>query len=54
MINLQPMRCNIKNEAAYQELPEKSPISRKRKMKLMLEIEKKESKKLNIFPKLLE
>ena len=38
---------NTKNGATLQELPEKSPISRKRKRKLLLEIEKKESKKLN-------
>ena len=40
------MSYNTKNGATLQELPEKSPISGKRKSKLFLEIEKKESKKL--------
>ena len=44
MINLQLMGSNIKYEATFQELSEKSPTSGKKKMKLMLEIEKKESK----------
>ena len=41
------------NGATLQELPEKSPISGKRKKKL-LEIERKASKKLKNFQKLLE
>ena len=41
------------NGATLQELPEKSPISGKRKKKL-LEIEKRASKKLKNFQKLLE
>ena len=37
----------------FQELPEKSPISGKRKRKLLLKIVKKEIKKLESFKKLL-
>ena len=40
---------NIKNGATFEELLEKSPISGKRNKKLLLEFEKKESKKLKSF-----
>ena len=43
------MAYNTENGATFQELPEKSPISWKRKSNLLLEIEKKESKKLKSF-----
>ena len=43
-----------KMEQHFYELPEKSPISRKRKRKLLFEIEKKKSKKLKSFQKLLQ
>ena len=43
------MGCSTENGATFQELPEKSPISGKRKRKLLLEIKKKESKKLKHF-----
>ena len=50
-VNLPHMGYNIKNRATFQELPEKSPISGKRKKKLLLEIEKKESRNTKRFPK---
>ena len=46
------MGYNTKNGATLQKLPQKSLISGKRKK--VLKIEKKESKKLKIFHKLLE
>ena len=49
MINPQLMGCNIENGPTPQKLPEKLPISGKRKRKIMLEIEKKESEKLKSF-----
>ena len=48
------MGQSIKNGAAFQELPDKSQISRKRQRILLLETEKKESKKLKTFQKLLQ
>ena len=39
------MGCNSKYRATLHEIPEKSSISGKWKKKLLLEIEKKESKK---------
>ena len=42
------------NGASLQKLPDKSQISGKRQWILLLEIEKKESKTLNNFQKLLE
>ena len=42
------------NGARLQELQEKSSVSVKDMRKLLLEIEKKESKKLKSFQKLLE
>ena len=55
MVNPPLMGYNIKNGARrLQEVPEKSPISGKRKRKLLFEIEKKESRKLKYFQKLLE
>ena len=50
-VNLPHLGYNIKNRATFQELPEKSPISGKRKKKLLLEIEKKESRNTKRFPK---
>ena len=48
------MVYNTENAASLQKLPDKSQISRKRQSILLLEIEKKESKTLNTFQKLLE
>ena len=44
----------IGNGATFRYLTENLPISGKRKRKLLLGIEKQESKKLKIFQKLLE
>ena len=49
MVNPPLMGYNTKNRATLQELPEKSLIPGKRKRKLLLEIEKKEGKKLKSF-----
>ena len=46
MVNLPLMGCNKGNGATLHELLEKSPISGKKKRKLLLEIEEKESKKV--------
>ena len=54
MVNLPLMGYNIKIGATRQELPEKWPILRKKRMKLLLKIERKESKELKSFQKLLE
>ena len=48
------MVYNIGNGASLQKLPDKSQISGKRQWILLLEIEKKESKTLKTFQKLLE
>ena len=48
------MCYNTENEATLQELPEKIPISAKKNRKFLLKIDKKESKKLKRFEKLLE
>ena len=48
------MVYNTENGASLQKLPDKSQISGKRQWILLLEIEKKESKTLNTFQKLLE
>ena len=45
MANPPLMGYSIKDRETLQELPEKSPVSGKRKRKLLLEIEKKENKK---------
>ena len=47
------MSYTIGNGATFRYLTENSPISGKRKRKLLLEIEKQESKKLKIFRKLI-
>ena len=47
------MVYNTGNGASLQKLPDKSQISGKRQQILLLEIEKKESKTLNTFQKLL-
>ena len=47
------MSYTIGNGATFRYLTENSPISGKRKRKLLLEIEKQESKKLKIFQKLI-
>ena len=54
MVNPPLTGCNTKNGATLQKLQEKSPISGKWKRKRLLEIEKKESKKLKRFQKLLD
>ena len=54
MSNLPLMSCNTENGATLKKFPDKSPISGKRKEKLLLQIEKKESEKLKSFQKLLE
>ena len=54
MVNPPLMCYNTENEATLQELPEKIPISAKKNRKFLLEIDKKESKKLKRFEKLLE
>ena len=43
------MAYKTENGATFQELPEKSQKTWKRKSNLLLEIEKKESKKLKSF-----
>ena len=48
------MVYNTGNGASLQKLPDKSQISGKRQWILLLEIEKKESKTLNTFPKILQ
>ena len=48
------MVYNTGNEASLQKLPDKSQIPGKRQWKLLLEIEKKGSKTLNTFQKLLQ
>ena len=48
------MVYNTGNGASLQKLPDKSQISGKRQWILLLEIEKKESKTLKTFQKLLE
>ena len=48
------MFYNTENGASLQKLPDKSQISEKRLWILLLEIEKKESKTVNNFQKLLE
>ena len=48
------MVYNIGNGASLQKLPDKSQIPGKRQWILLLEIEKKESKTLKTFQKLLE
>ena len=48
------MVYNTENGASLQKLPDKSQISGKRLWILLLEIEKKESKRRNTFQKLLE
>ena len=48
------MVYNTGNEASLQKLPDKSQIPGKRQWKLLLEIEKKGSKTLNTFQKILE
>lgn len=53
MVNPLLMGSNTENGATRQELLEKSPISERRKKKL-LEIEREESKKLNNFKKTTE
>ena len=45
MANPPLMGYSIKDRETLQELPEKSPVSGKRKRKSLLEIEKKENKK---------
>ena len=54
MINSPVMGYNTENGATLLELSEKSQFQRKRRRKLLLNIERKESKKLKIFQKLLE
>ena len=54
MVNASHVGCSIENAGTFQELPEKSTISGKRKRKLLLKIVKKESKKLESFKKLLD
>ena len=53
-INSPVMGYNTENGATLLELSEKSQFQRKRRRKLLLNIERKESKKLKIFQKLLE
>ena len=53
MVNLPLMDCSTENGATILELPDKLLVSGKRKRKLLLEIEKKESKKTKSFRKLL-
>ena len=48
------MGYNTENGVTLLELSEKSQFQRKRRRKLLLNIERKESKKLKIFQKLLE
>ena len=48
------MVYDTEHGASLQILPDKSQISGKRQWILLLEIEKKESKRLNTFQKLLE
>ena len=54
ILNPPYMGYNTKNGAAFQELLEESPILGKRRRKLLLEIEKKEGKKLKSFLILLK
>ena len=48
------MSYSNENRVIIQKLPEKSPISVKKKKKLLLEIEREENEKLKSFQKLLE
>ena len=48
------MIYNTENGASIQKLPDQSQISRKRWWVLLLEIERKESKTVNVFQNLLE
>ena len=58
MVNPPLMNLNTKNGATPQgityEFLDKSPVSGKKKGRLLLEIEKKDSKKLKCFQRLLE
>ena len=51
MVNSLLTGRDIENVATLQELPEKSTTSVKRKKKVLLEIERKESKKPKYFQK---
>ena len=54
MLNPPLMVYNTENGASLQKSPDKSQISGKRMLILLLEIEKKESKTLKTFQKLLK
>ena len=54
MVNQSLMGYNTKNRAAHQELPVKSPVLGKTNRKILLKIDKKQSKKQNIPLKILE
>ena len=48
------MGYDTENGRSLWEIPDKSPTSGQRKRKLLLEIEKKESRKLKSFQKVVE
>lgn len=54
MVNFPLMGYITKNGATIHELQEKSPVSGKRKKRLLLETEKNKNRKLKSFQKLLE